>query len=71
MDHTFDDVCEYNTMICSLFEIRQKEGESMQEHMLRIHEAISVICHAYPDRVMDQGKNLAQDRFYHSLAPSL
>ena len=31
MDHAFGDVHEYNMMICSLYEIRQKEGESMEE----------------------------------------
>ena len=30
-----------------------------------------VIHHAYPERVMDQGKNLVRDQFYHELAPSL
>ena len=34
MDHAFGDMHEYNTMICSLYEIRQKEGESMEEYML-------------------------------------
>ena len=32
---------------------------------------MAVICHAYLDWVTDQGKNLAWDRFYHGLAPSL
>ena len=71
MDHTFGDVWEYDTMIRSLYEIRQKEGKSVEEYMLRIHEAMAVICHAYPYRVADQGKNLAWDRFYYGLAPSL
>ena len=34
MDCAFSDVHEYDTMICSLHEIRQKEGESMEEYML-------------------------------------
>ena len=34
MDHAFGDVQEYDTMICSLYEIRQKEGESVEEYML-------------------------------------
>ena len=34
MDHAFGDVHEYDTMIQSLYEIRQKEGESMEEYML-------------------------------------
>ena len=71
MDHTFGDVCEYNMMIHSLYEIRQKEGESMEEYMLQIHEAMAVICCTYPEWVTDQGKNLMLDQFYHGLAPSL
>ena len=67
MDHAFGDVHEYDTMICSLYEIRQKEGESMEEYMLQIHKAMGVICHAYPDWVTDQGKNLVWDWFYHGL----
>ena len=34
MDHAFGDVHEYNTMIRSLYEMRQKEGESVEEYML-------------------------------------
>ena len=34
MDRTFSDVHEYDTMIRSLYEIRQKEGESVEEYML-------------------------------------
>ena len=34
MDCTFGDVHEYDTMIHSLYKIRQKEGESMEEYML-------------------------------------
>ena len=49
MDHAFGDVCKYHTMICSLYEIRQKEGESLEEYMLQIHEAIAVICCTYLD----------------------
>ena len=56
MDCTFGDVHKYDTMISSLYEIRQQEGESVEE---------------YPDQITDQGKNLAQDRFYHGLTPSL
>ena len=56
MDHEFGDMHEYNTMIHSLYEIRQKEGESVEEYMLEIHEAVAV-----NNQVMDQGKNLAWD----------
>ena len=30
-----------------------------------------MICHTYLDQVAVQGKNWAQDRFYHGLVPSL
>ena len=33
MDHVFNNVQEYDTMICSLYEIRQKEEESVEEYM--------------------------------------
>ena len=71
MDHAFSDVCNYDTMIRSLYEIRQKNSESMEEYMLQIHEAIAVIHCTYPDWISDQGKNLTQDRFHHRLSPSL
>ena len=34
MDHVFGDVHKYETMIHSLYEITQKEGESVEEYML-------------------------------------
>ena len=71
MGCAFGNVLEYDTMIRSLYQIRQKEGESVEEYMLQIHEAVVVICHAYPDQITDQGKNLAQDQFYHGLSPKL
>ena len=58
MDCAFSDVREYDTMICSLYEIWHKDGDSTEEYMLRIHEAVVVICHSYPRQVADQGKNL-------------
>ena len=71
MNCTFGDMHEYDIMIHSLYEIRQKEGESVEEYMLQIHEAVAIIHHTYPNQVTDQGKNLAWDRFYHGLVPSL
>ena len=34
MDHAFGDVHKYDTMIRSLYEIRQKEDKSVEEYML-------------------------------------
>ena len=71
MDLAFSDVHDYDTMIRSLYEIRQKESESVEEYMLQIHEVVMVIHRVYPDRISDQGRNLTRDRFYHGLSPSL
>ena len=51
VDHAFGDMHEYDTMIHSQCEIGQKEGESVEEYMLRIHKAVAVIHHTYPDWV--------------------
>ena len=53
MDCAFGDVHKYDTMIHSSYEIRQKEGESMEVYMLCIHKAMAVFHHAYPDQVKD------------------
>ena len=71
MDCTFGNVHDYDTMIQSLYEIRQKDSETMEEYKLWIHEAMVVICCTYPEQIPDQVKNLTRDRFYHGLLPSL
>ena len=38
IDHTFGNVHDYDSMIWSLYEICQKEHETMEEYMLRVHE---------------------------------
>ena len=71
LDCAFSNVHDYDTMIRSLHEIRQKESESVEEYMLQIHKAMAVIHHAYPDQISDKGRNLMQDMFYHGMSPSL
>ena len=61
MDKAFSKVREGDIMIRSLYEICQRDGESMEEYMLQIHEAVMVIHCAYPERLVDQGKNLVWD----------
>ena len=61
MDKAFSKVHEGDIMIRSLYEICQRDGESMEEYILWIHEAVAVIHHAYPKRLADQGKNLILD----------
>ena len=43
----------------------------MEEYMLRIHEAVAVICRAYPECLPDRGRDLKKDHFYHGLRPYL
>ena len=71
LDTTFGSIQDYDSMIRSLYKIHQKETESVEEYMLRIHEAVAVLCQAHPERMSDQGKNLRQDRLYHGLLPHL
>ena len=43
MDCTFGNVRDYDSMIRSLYEIHQKESETVEEYMLRVHEAVAVV----------------------------
>ena len=58
MDHTFGNKHDYDSMIRSLYEIHQKEHETMEEYMLRVHEAVAVMKHAYPDQMPIEGEGL-------------
>ena len=40
MDHTFRNMHDYDSMIW-LYEICQKESKSVEEYMLRVHEAVA------------------------------
>ena len=71
MEKTFGNKHDYDAMIRTLYEVQQKENETMEEYMLRIHNAVAVICHAYPECLPDHGKDLKKDHFYHGLHPYL
>ena len=71
IDRVFGEVSEADTMIRSMYEIRQVEKETMEEYMLCIHEAMVVIQHAYLERLTNQDKNFLCDCFYNGLLPSL
>ena len=71
MDRAFGEVSEADTMIRSMYEIRQVEKETVEEYMLHIHEAVVVIQHAYLERLTNQDKNFLHDHFYNGLLPSL
>ena len=71
MDCTFGNVHDCDSMIRSLYEICQKEHETMEEYMLRVHEAVAVVKCTYSDQVPNEGEGLRRDRFYYGLIPSL
>ena len=71
MEKTFGNKHDYDAMIRTLYEVQQKEDETVEEYMLRIHNAIMVIRRANPECLPDQGRDLKKDRFYHGLCPYL
>ena len=71
MEKTFGNKLDYNAMIRTLYEVQQKEDETVEEYMLQIHEAVTVIHHAYPECLPDCGRDLKKDHFYHGLCPYL
>ena len=71
MERTFGNKRDYDAMIRTLYEVQQRDDEMVEEYMPRIHEAVVVICQAYPDRLPDRGWDLKKDCFYHGLCPYL
>ena len=71
MEKTFDNKHGYDAMIRTLYEVQQKEDETVEEYMLCIHNAVAVICCTYPERLPNQGRDLKKDCFYHGLCPYL
>ena len=71
MEKTFGNKRNYDAMIRTLYEVQQRDNETVEEYMLRIHEAVAVICCTYPECLPDRGHDLKKDRFYHRLCPYL
>ena len=71
MEKTFGKKCNYDAMIRTLYEVQQKEDETVEEYMLCIHDAVAVIHHVYLERLPDQGRDLKKDCFYYGLCPYL
>ena len=69
MERTFGNKRDYDAMIRTLYEVQQRDDETVEEYMLCVHEAVVVICRAYPDHLLDRGWDLKKDRFYHGLHP--
>ena len=71
MERTFGNKRDYDAMIRTLYEVQQRDDEMVEKYMLCIHEAVAIIHRAYPDRLVDRGRDLKKDRFYHGLHPYL
>ena len=71
MEKMFGNKCDYDAMIRTLYEVQQKEDKMVEEYMLRIHNAVTVIQCAYPECLPDRGRDLKKDSFYHGLCPYL
>ena len=71
MEKMFSNKRDYDAMIRTLYEVQQKEDETMEEYMLCIYDTIMVIHRAYPERLPDWGRDLKKDHFYHGLCPYL
>ena len=44
MERTFGNKCNYDAVIRTLYEVQQRDNETVEEYMLRIHKAVAVIC---------------------------
>ena len=71
MEKTFGNKHDYDAMIRTLYEVQQRDNEMVEEYMLCIHEAVTVICRAYPEHLPDRRWGLKKDCFYHGLCPYL
>ena len=71
MQKTFSNKCDYDAMIRALYEVQQKEDETVEEYILCIHDTIMVICCAYLECLPDWGRDLKKDCFYHGFRPYL
>ena len=71
MERTFSNKHDYDAMIRTLYEVQHRDGKTVEEYMLCIHEAVAVIHRAYPDCLPDRGQDLKKDCFYHGLCPYL
>ena len=71
MEKTFGNKHDYDAMIRTLYEVQQKEDETVEEYMLRIHDVVVVIHRTYPEHLPDHGRELKKVHFYHGLHPYL
>ena len=44
IERTFGNKHDYDAMIRTLYEVQQRDDETVEEYMLHIHEVVAVIC---------------------------
>ena len=71
MEKMFANKHDYDAMIRTLYEVQQKEDETVEEYMLHIHDTVAVIHHVYLEHLPDRERDLKKDHFYHGLHPYL
>ena len=67
MERTFGNKRDYDAMIRTLYEVHQRDDEMVEEYMLCIHEVVAVLRRVYPECLLDRGRDLKKDCFYHGL----
>ena len=70
MEKTFGNKHNYDAMIRTLYEVQQRDDETVEEYMLHIHDAVAVICRAYPECLPDRGQDLKKDPSTTDYAPT-
>ena len=68
MEKTFGNKCNYDAMIRTLYEVQQRQDETVEDYMLHIHDAVMVICRTFPEHLPDWGGDLKKDHFYNAYA---
>ena len=71
MEKMFGNKHNYDAMIRTLYEVQQKEDETVEEYMLHTHDTVMVIHRMYLECLPDHGRHLKKDHFYHGLCPYL
>ena len=71
MEKTFGNKRDYDAMIRTLYEVQQRDNETVEEYMLCMHEVVTMIHRAYLEHLPDRGQDLKKDHFYHGLCPYL
>ena len=71
IEKTFDNKRDYDAMIRTLYEVQQKEDETVEEYMLCIYDMVTLIHHTYPEHPPNWRRDLKKDHFYHGLHPYL